>query len=560
MSEVSKNSEGAGLSKSEIALYVGVPLAAACIAGCACYYYLNRGKSEEEKDPEAVIIESKKENKKSNDAQKEPEKTPEQQAVSLKLKGNKYFAGGKFQKAIECYTDAINVSPADKVDSSFYQNRAAAYEKLDMLNNVIEDCSKAIELNPKYTKALARRAKTFETLGKKIDCLEDVTAVCLLEGFQNQEFLLLAEKVIKEIGKEKAAEYIKKREKVLPSGISIQSYLDSFSSDPFSANFSEEDEEKSSYYKAIVDMKNGKFDNMINLCSEEINQDGCFKMKALLLRGTIHTLMSSMEEALKDYNEVINCEECETMLKINALIKRATVRCQEAKQKECFDDFEQAIGLDGNNADVYHHRGQVSFLTEKLDDAKKDFEKAISCDENFVPPRLQLGYCICKMAMQMYSPTMMQDANQLLQETTVKFPDYAEAWSLFGQLLQDQQQFSEADEKFDKAIELNPKNPATHVYKALLYLQWKKDIDTANKMIREAIRLDDKCDFAYETLASLEVQRGNTEEAVSLFEKAIDLVRTEAEMAQAFSLLEAAKAQGKVIKRLGITPPMAASF
>ncbi len=49
--------------------------------------------------------------------------------------------------------------------------------------------------------------------------------------------------------------------------------------------------------------------------------------------------------------------------------------------------------------------------------------------------------------------------------------------------------------------------------------------------------------------------RGNTEEAVSLFQKAIDLVRTETEMAQTFSLLEAAKAQGNVIKRLGITPP-----
>ncbi len=38
------------------------------------------------------------------------------------------------------------------------------------------------------------------------------------------------------------------------------------------------------------------------------------------------------------------------------------------------------------------------------------------------------------MAMQMFSPSMMQDANQLLEETTVKFPDYAEAWSLYGQV------------------------------------------------------------------------------------------------------------------------------
>ena len=51
------------------------------------------------------------------------------------------------------------------------------------------------------------------------------------------------------------------------------------------------------------------------------------------------------------------------------------------------------------------------------------------------------------------------------------------------------------------------------------------------------------------------LNRGNTEEAQRLFERAVDLVRTEAEMANIFSLLEAAKAQTKVIKLYGITLP-----
>lgn len=41
----------------------------------------------------------------------------------------------------------------------------------------------------------------------------------------------------------------------------------------------------------------------------------------------------------------------------------------------------------------------------------------------------------------------------------------------------------------------------------LLMLQWKQDIEAASKLIRKAIELDDKCDFAYETLATLEVQK-----------------------------------------------------
>lgn len=57
--------------------------------------------------------------------------TPLQRAQSYKNKGNKYFKGGKYKEAIKCYDDAIEACPPEeKVDlSTFYQNRAAAYEQ-----------------------------------------------------------------------------------------------------------------------------------------------------------------------------------------------------------------------------------------------------------------------------------------------------------------------------------------------------------------------------------------------------------------------------------------------
>lgn len=39
----------------------------------------------------------------------------------------------------------------------------------------------------------------------------DVTAVCILEAFQNQQSMLLADKVLKQLGKEKAKEKYKVR-------------------------------------------------------------------------------------------------------------------------------------------------------------------------------------------------------------------------------------------------------------------------------------------------------------------------------------------------------------
>ena len=37
---------------------------------------------------------------------------------------------------------------------------------------VIEECTKAIDLNQRYVKALHRRAKAFDKIGKKENCLE----------------------------------------------------------------------------------------------------------------------------------------------------------------------------------------------------------------------------------------------------------------------------------------------------------------------------------------------------------------------------------------------------
>lgn len=46
-----------------------------------------------------------------------------------------------------------------------------------------------------------------------------------------------------------------------------------------------------------------------------------------------------------------------------------------------------------------------------------------------------------------------------------------------------------------------------YVFFSLLRLQWKQDIDEAARLITKAMQVDDKCEFAYETLGTIEIQR-----------------------------------------------------
>lgn len=123
------------------------------------------------------------------------------------------------------------------------------------------------------------------------------------------------------------------------------------------------------------------------------------------------------------------------------------------------------------------------------------------------------------------------------------------------QVLSDRQEFKKADDYFKKAAEIDPLNSTAYVHRGLVQLQSDGNVDLATNLIQEAIKLDSKCEFAYETLGTIEVQRGNLKKAIDLFDKAIPLSRTEVEVSHLFSLKDAALAQLKVAEKLGVMLP-----
>eukprot|EP00850_Spirogloea_muscicola_P005288 SM000024S07750 [mRNA] locus=s24:185857:194677:- [translate_table: standard] len=100
-----------------------------------------------------------------------------QAQLQYKAKGNAAFQAGKHAEAIEHYTAALNIStsPASNSTNSTrslgeskpfaavcFANRAAASQALGQIADAISDCSRAIALDPKYAKAISRRATLYE--------------------------------------------------------------------------------------------------------------------------------------------------------------------------------------------------------------------------------------------------------------------------------------------------------------------------------------------------------------------------------------------------------------
>lgn len=104
-------------------------------------------------------------------------------AEELKAQGNELFKQGEYQQSADRYTAALRICPVDfsAERSILYANRAAAKTKLNFKPSAIDDCTKAIEHNPKYLKALLRRATLYEEADKLDESLEDFKQILELD-------------------------------------------------------------------------------------------------------------------------------------------------------------------------------------------------------------------------------------------------------------------------------------------------------------------------------------------------------------------------------------------
>lgn len=83
-----------------------------------------------------------------------------QKLARMKEEGNDFFKRGRYQQAVDVYSEALNVDPANKgTNSKIYYNRALCFSKLKDYEKTKQDCQKALDLDPSYIKAKKTMAK-----------------------------------------------------------------------------------------------------------------------------------------------------------------------------------------------------------------------------------------------------------------------------------------------------------------------------------------------------------------------------------------------------------------
>ncbi|KAM0013474.1 putative tetratricopeptide-like helical domain superfamily [Helianthus debilis subsp. tardiflorus] len=112
------------------------------------------------------------------------------QMNEAKVEGNKLFGDGLYEEALLKYDYAIQLAPempsSSEIRSICHNNRATCFFKLGKYEDTVKECTKALELNPSYMKALIRRGEAHEKLENYDEAITDMKKILELDPSNHQ--------------------------------------------------------------------------------------------------------------------------------------------------------------------------------------------------------------------------------------------------------------------------------------------------------------------------------------------------------------------------------------
>uniref|UniRef100_A0A3P9MQS4 Sperm associated antigen 1a n=1 Tax=Oryzias latipes TaxID=8090 RepID=A0A3P9MQS4_ORYLA len=276
----------------------------------------------------------------------------------LKNEGNHLFKHGQFGEALGKYTQAIEGCAEAGVDSPddlciLYSNRAACYLKDGNSGDCIQDCTKALELQPYSLKPLLRRAMAYESLERYRKAYVDYKTVLQMDtGIQAAHDSV--HRITKMLIEEDGPEWREKLPEIPAVPLSVQQQ---HREKPASI----EQAQARAARAAQVDAR--KEEARFSLLKQEGN--------GLVKKGLF-------QEALQKYSECLALKPDDCALYTNrALCYLKLLNYEEAKQ-----DCDSAIRLDPTNKKAFYRRALAFKGLQDYLSASSDLQEVLQLDPN----------------------------------------------------------------------------------------------------------------------------------------------------------------------------------
>ncbi|XP_037985141.1 sperm-associated antigen 1 isoform X2 [Motacilla alba alba] len=292
-------------------------------------------------------------------------------AAKLKSEGNELFKSGQFGEAVLKYSEAIEYvaglgeqSPDDL--SILYSNRAACYLKEGNCGDCIQDCNRALELQPFSLKPLLRRAMANESMERYRQAYIDYKTVLQIDS-SIQAANDSANRITKTLIDQDGPSW---REKLPPIPVV-----------PVAAQLHRWDGGSLASESKPSTIEINREEELQMNCEEATE-----KFKRLKNEGNDFVKMGEYEEAANKYSECmkLNTEEC-TVYTNRALCYLKLYKYEEAKR-----DCDHVLQIEDSNIKAFYRRALAYKGLQNYQASADDFNKVLLIDPNVVEAQKEL--------------------------------------------------------------------------------------------------------------------------------------------------------------------------
>jgi len=385
-----------------------------------------------------------------------------------KIKGNEEFKKKNYASAIGLYTEGILLDPSQDV---LYSNRGLSYMNLNEPEKAKMDFAKALELNPRNTKAMKRISYLFIQEGlllealiylrkiRKIDREEDsiLDEIDTCQKLIQYKRELDDNKIINDWNKcfELSSKLIRKCNKCFEIKlIYLESMVNSY-----------QIEDALSFYKNNLDSNEQKSDNVQFLLTKAYFNDGKYeKSKQLLLNLISNTKDSTLIEKTQQLSEKLE--------KIQSLKEEANKFYKNNNFSDAINVYNELLSLDNNNkffnALILSNRSLCYYKIKDMFNALHDINASIKLNDKYWKSYQRRANINIRLK---YSEQAKDDLRKVLELD----PNNREARSLLDDILKEERKKGSKDLYMILGVSRNSSiEEIRKVYKKLV-LKWHPD-------------------------------------------------------------------------------------
>jgi tetratricopeptide (TPR) repeat protein len=359
-------------------------------------------------------------------------------------------------------------------------------EKNKEYNSAIEEFSKVISINPKYSDAYLYRAKASKELGIVDDFYKDLELSIQMDSLNWSSHIELGLYFAKSNQFNAAITHFSKTIEILPN--LKESYL----------------------FRAKVFLQIDENNKCINDLDQFILMSGGNE-EAFFYRGVAKLKIKDLNGAIIDFDKTLEINPYNIM----ALNNRGILRKDLDKYELAIADFNKIIKLDSTFYDAYYNLGIVKFKLKAFDESINAFTKSIELKNDYYQ-----AYCYRGDAK--FAKGLINEAIDDYTKSIKINKDFALAYNSRGVSYKKLGKINEAFVDYNLAIELDSSYAGAYTNRGNLY-RLQNNTQLALKDYNSAILLDNKSIESYFNRATLYLKIGDINLGCGDLKKASEL-------------------------------------